>query len=287
MNRYIALIITLFSILFATTDIVAKDKVTKKKAELRPQLPMPETIVTRAQPQKPLAPVAEIGSHKLAGSATSARVVASGTGVHIAQQRGGIDVSHYNGQIDWNRVARNGKVLYAICKATENTSMVDNTFNYNTREARKAGIPVGSYHFFTPNVSGKAQFEHFKRTVDMNTQDVITMLDVEVRGKEPLEEFHRKIREWLDAFEAEYHYKPMIYTSLNFYNKYLAGPFDDYIWMIAKYGEGAPNPKNSIPFATWQYTSNGVVEGINHRTDLSCFMDHYDLKDILIKTYVK
>lgn len=282
MNRYLILIITLLSFLLMPAESLSAKK--KKKAEDIPHdPPTPDLRIPALKSQKPLQAVHELSNPSMAKK--NVHIVATAQGNHTAQERGGIDVSHYQGQINWSTVARTGKVLYAFCKATESNTILDNTFVFNVREARKAGIPVGCYHFFRPNVSGKAQIEHFIKSVDMSTQDVLPMLDIEVRGKESLEEFHEEIRVWLKTFEAHYHFKPIIYASLNFYNKYLAGAFDDYIYMIAKYGDGTPNPKGQIPFAMWQYTSNGSVEGIKGRVDMSCFIDHFDVKDILIKNH--
>lgn len=275
MTRHItAFIALILLILLPTHSFAGGDK--KKHVEVRPELPSPDLRIPALKPQTPLAPVNEIGRVK-----TAKPTVVYGS--HTAQSKGGIDVSHYQGQIDWNAVAHDGRALYAFCKATESTTLVDNTYQYNVREARRNGVPVGCYHFFSPNTPGAEQFKHFQRNVNINDLDVVPMLDIEVRGKASLEEFHNQIRAWIKAFEAQYHFKPILYASVNFYNKYLAGAFDDYIYMIAKYGEGCPNPQGPIPFAMWQYSANGRINGIKGAVDLSCFIDHFGVKDILIK----
>lgn len=277
MTRHITALVTLIMLLlFPSLAFAAGDK-KKKHVEIRPELPMPDLRIPVQKPQTPLAAVAEPGAPK--GPIKHTVVYGS----HTASNRGGIDVSHYQGQIDWGGVARDGRALYVFCKATESTTLVDNTYQYNVREARRNGIPVGCYHFFSPNTSGAEQLRHFMNSVDVNQLDVVPMLDVEVRGKASLEEFHRQIRAWLKGFEEHYHFKPIIYASVNFYNKYLAGAFDDYMYMIAKYGEGCPNPQGPIPFAMWQYSANGRIGGIKGAVDMSCFVDHFDVKDILIK----
>lgn len=243
------------------------------KDEVRPTMPVPDARLHPQRPHRPLAPVGELGKP----------VVLEMTYSHTASERGGIDVSHYQGQINWKTVAHDGRVLYAYCKATENTSVFDNTFLYNVREARKNGVPVGAYHFFRPNVSGEEQLKFFLENVDMKTQDLIPMLDIEIRGKASLPVFHKQIRAWLEGFEKIYHYKPIIYASVNFYNKYLAGYFDDYKYMVAKYSEDIPTPDGPMKMVMWQYTANGRVDGIRGAVDQSRFCDKFDLKDILIK----
>ncbi|MBQ0050104.1 MAG: glycosyl hydrolase family 25 [Bacteroidales bacterium] len=274
MSRYSTILLA--AILFLLPCISDAKKKKEKAVEVRPELPMPDPAMVALKPQIPLSPIGELGRIEAANPKAT-------YGNHTARHHGGIDVSHYQGQIDWQAVAREGKTKYVFCKATESTTLVDNTFQYNLREAKRAGIPVGCYHFFSATTSGEAQLRHFMKNVDVRQLDVVPMLDVEVRGKASLEEFHRQIRAWLKGFEEHYHFKPILYASVNFYNKYLAGAFDDYIYMIAKYGEGCPNPQGAIPFAMWQYTSSGSVSGIRGRVDLSCFVDHFDVKDILIK----
>lgn len=283
MRPYTTTTIALLSLLFLLPChlMAIGDKDKKKPVVQQTYDPQPDPRVAPQKPQKSVRQLSELGP---VGNLMAGTVPYKGSyGPHTAHSRGGIDVSHYQGRIDWSAVARSGKTLYVFCKATENISFVDDTYHFNIREARRHGIPVGCYHFFNPRVSGVAQFEHFKRTVDMKLLDVVPMLDVEVRGKASLEAFQANVRAWLKAFEDTYHYKPIIYASLNFYNKYLAGAFDDYLYMIAKYGEGVPTPEGPIPFAMWQFTSSGKVDGIRGDVDMSCFIDHFDMKDILIK----
>ena len=84
----------------------------------------------------------------------------------------GIDVSHYQGRIDWRAVARDKNVGYVYIKATESNYMVDDTYEYNIAEARRNGIKAGSYHFFRPGVSAAGQFAMFKRVIDKKKQDL-------------------------------------------------------------------------------------------------------------------
>ena len=64
----------------------------------------------------------------------------------------GIDVSHYQGSIDWDEVVNNTPISYAYLKATEGASLVDKTYARNLSEARRVGLSVGSYHFYRPNI---------------------------------------------------------------------------------------------------------------------------------------
>ena len=72
----------------------------------------------------------------------------------------GVDVSHFDGAIDWAAARRDG-VAFAIIKATEGTSFVDNHFATNWTNTRANGIIHGAYHFFRPKSDPVAQADFF------------------------------------------------------------------------------------------------------------------------------
>lgn len=203
---------------------------------------------------------------------------------HITGKRG-IDVSHYQHRINWKVVAEHNDVNYVYIKATENSGMVDNMFQTNLRGARQAGIPAGCYHFFSPTASPLAQLKNLTSVVpNLRDHDLIPMIDVEVKGKNTSpEDLRRRLKQFLKAVEEYYGVKPLIYTGQNFFNKYLSGYFDDYLFMIAKYSAGVPELLGNPRFAMWQFSASGSIRGINGDVDQSCFMDNYGLRDILIK----
>lgn len=281
MKRLVATLLAALVLATGVATIVSAANPKKKVVEVRPELPEPDALPAKSRPQKVLIPVDELGQIKVKKKPLSV------VGNHTESSYGGIDVSHYQGMINWSQVAASGQVHYVFCKATESNTLMDNTFAYNVREARAHGIPVGCYHFFRPNVSGRQQLAYFIQNVDMKTQDIRPMIDIEIRGKQSLVNFQRNIREFLDGFERHYGFKPILYASVNFYNEYLAGAFDDYLYMIAKYAEGIPQPKGPIGFAMWQYSSHGRVPGIRGSVDLSHFIDGHEVKDLLIPASAK
>ena len=202
---------------------------------------------------------------------------------HAANLRiGGIDVSHYQGQINWREVARSKEVNYVYIKATEGAQLVDNTYLTNLRGARHAGLKVGVYHFYRPNVSRQQQFRNMKANVNLRDIDLIPIIDVEHRGREPLKTFQNNLLQFLQMVEQHYGVRPIIYTSRDFYNKHLAGPFTHYKYMIARYHSEVPELCDNAAFVMWQYTANGRVPGIRGNVDRSCFMDAYQMRDILL-----
>ncbi len=196
----------------------------------------------------------------------------------------GIDVSHHQGNINWRNVAIDNHAQYAYVKATEGIKHTDRLYYKNIREARAANIPVGTYHFYRPNVSPTTQLLNFTRTMpNLRNQDLIPMVDVEVRGRTNINIFRRNLRQFLRGVEKHYGVKPIIYTGVNFYNKYLCGHFDEYMYMIARYDEQIPCPDGNPKFVIWQYSEQGRVAGIRGDVDLSTFVDNYTLSDITIR----
>ena len=187
----------------------------------------------------------------------------------------GIDVSHYQGAINWRAVAATGEICYAYMKATEGESLVDRMYRKNIVEARRAGLKVGSYHFYRPNISWKKQVANMTKNVRAHEQDLAPIVDIEVRGRVSDEKFIRDLKQFVRAVEEHYGCKPLLYTYHNFYNKHLVNQFSGYHWMIARYREDAPTLNDNTEFIMWQYTATGVLEGVRGDVDRSCVMDGF------------
>src|SRR6476661_5889179 len=75
-------------------------------------------------------------------------VMLAGSRAHAITLTQGIDISHYQGTIDWNQVAADPKAIkFAFMKATEDVTYTDPTFNTNIAGAKAAGILAAPYHF--------------------------------------------------------------------------------------------------------------------------------------------
>lgn len=196
----------------------------------------------------------------------------------------GIDVSHYQGRIDWKAIADEGVVQYAFLKSTEGSGLVDETYDYNLRQAHKYGIKVGSYHFFRANAPIREQLDNMFSVVKGAQQDLLPIVDVEHLNKVRPTLFVERLKQFLNAVTEHYGHKPILYTFVNFYNKYLRGEgFDDYVLMIAFYRDDPPLLDDERPYAIWQYTAYGDVPGILGNCDRSCMMEGYSLNDIIFK----
>ena len=241
----------------------------QEEAELIP-VPIPDDPIIPLQPQARVPQVVLPGQRLL-----PVRTARRGVG-------GGIDVSHYQGRIDWREVARSGEVQYVYLKATEGSDLVDNTLRYNLQAARMAGFKVGVYHFYRPGASVEAQFANLTSQVALRDMDLLPIIDVESRGYASLHDFQNKLMRFARLVERHYGVRPIIYTSRDFYNKYLSGPFTGYKYMIARYHTDIPELVDDAAFVMWQYTQSGRVRGIRGNVDRSCFMNDYGMKDILM-----
>lgn len=202
---------------------------------------------------------------------------------HTVAQGQGIDVSHYQGRIDWDEVATDKDITFVYVKATEGGNLEDEFYLRNLYGAKRVGIPVGSYHFFSPTVSALVQLENFRSTVDPRQQDLIPIVDVEKRGKASLAQFQKSLKAFLDGVERMFGVKPIIYTGVNFYAKYLEGKFTGYKFMVARYAEEFPGLSEDVPIVLWQYSSTSYVDGIRGHVDRSVFLDKYSVVDILLR----
>lgn len=261
--------------MLSCSNVMLADKKYKYKVKVEYYLPEPDAL--------PVAPKPEARMSFLNESSLEIGAV----GECIASDRCGIDVSHYQGRIDWHRVSKDHRVKFAYLKATESTSLTDDTYAYNLHEAKRHGIPVGAYHFFSPSTPAQQQLANFLSKVEVRKQDLVPIIDVELipRRGGSVGQFLMRLRQFVDGVERAFGCKPMIYTGQNFYNKHLKGMFKSYPLMIAKYSEGAPVLSDGARYVIWQFTASGSVDGIKGNVDRSCFMDDFDVDDIRIRKH--
>ncbi len=190
----------------------------------------------------------------------------------------GIDVSKFQGDIDWNAVASSG-VKFAWIKATEGGDHADERFQANWNGAKAAGVPHGAYHFVywcRPPLEEMSWFEH---NAPVEEDALPPVLDVEATPTSKT--CHRHLTQeaaiadmqvMLTEMERHYGKRPIIYTTVDFYEAILAdGAFMDYpIWVRST--KHHPSVKyGSRPWHFWQYQSDGSVAGIPTHVDRDAF----------------
>lgn len=199
----------------------------------------------------------------------------------------GIDISHYQGEIDW-QLLRNGMIggcplRFVMIKATEGADKLDDNFNDNFYNAREHGFIRGAYHFWSSHSSAREQAYYFLKQVHLEDGDLPPVLDVEHKPNDKsVEDFQRDVLTWLHIVEDKYHVKPMIYTYYKFKDEYLGAPvFDDYPYWIAHYYVEKVTYKGKWKF--WQHTDAGKLPGIKGFVDQNVYNgSFYDLKQMTI-----
>ncbi|MBR6629344.1 MAG: glycoside hydrolase family 25 protein [Bacteroidaceae bacterium] len=185
----------------------------------------------------------------------------------------GIDVSHHQGEIDWEAVKATDKQEYPICfvfmKATEGGDHKDRLFVDNFRQAREVGLVRGAYHFYNPNTDPIRQADFFISQVKLETGDLAPVLDIERKPRNKAQ-LQADLVKFLNRLEQHYGVKPIIYTSYKYRLHYLDTPeLSSYPLWIAHYYVDALSYDG--PWQFWQHTDYGTVPGIEENVDLNVF----------------
>lgn len=202
--------------------------------------------------------------------------------VVITESYDGIDVSSHQKEIDWSRVAADANVRFVYIKATEGATYVSPHYETNAAQARERGIKVGSYHFLRTTATLKEQFDNFTRVAKPELQDLLPVIDFENRGNWSDKQISDSLEAFAQMLSGYYGCQPMIYTSSNFYNKYLAKSFKEYRLWVARYHPDEPTLSGQAQYVLWQFTDNAKLDGITTAVDMSRFAPGKDLADIMI-----
>ena len=191
-------------------------------------------------------------------------------------QLNGIDVSHYQGSVNWASVKKAGN-SFGFAKATEGTSYTDPNFASNWSRMKNAGVIPGAYHFGRPGSSATTQAAHFVNTVKAAqgglSGGLQLVLDLETTdGKTPAQ-----VKAWMETFLSEIQRltgKPaIIYTGYYFWRDSVGNPSSNYncpLW-IASYNSAPTIPAAWSYYTFWQYTDSGVVSGVGGNVDQDKF----------------
>lgn len=181
----------------------------------------------------------------------------------------GVDVSSYQGSIDWEMIASKN-LQFAFIKATEGSGFVDSFFEQNFHGARNAGLVVGAYHFFSFDSPGKTQADNFIRTVPKVDGTLPPVIDLEFYGaystKEQAPPSQEVVLEQLQILltrlSEHYGQQPIIYTTEKMYDQYLNGvDLACDFWISDVISE--PSLPDGKPWRFWQYTTRGRLPGFH------------------------
>lgn len=212
----------------------------------------------------------------------SAVYAASGLFRVLATSNGwieGIDVSKWQGVIDWARVRAAGK-HYAIAKATEGIGYEDPSYDRNKAGARANGLAVGAYHFARPGTGNNPvrEADWFIATAGYERGMLIPALDLEVSGGLGATALTSWVKAWLGRVYERLGVRAMIYTSPSFWrnnmndSRWFADNGYGILW-VAHWNVASPSVPASNwggrSWTFWQYSSQGRVPGIEGDVDLN------------------
>lgn len=174
----------------------------------------------------------------------------------------GVDVSSYQGTVNWHTLASQG-VDFAFIKATEGSLLQDKQFAANWNGALEAGVRPGAYHFLSYDSPGQTQADNFISMVPDTQGALPPVVDIEFYG-EYLEQPPEKAQvqaildPLLERLEEHYGVKPILYVTYRSYYSYLTdSKYADYpVWC------SSPTVFPLVPrWDFWQYSHSAQLEG--------------------------
>ena len=198
----------------------------------------------------------------------------------------GLDVSEYQGRIDWRKVENifgEHPIKFTFIRATAGHNKVDKYFERNWAKAQKKGFVCGAYHYYRPNENSTQQAENFINTVKLEEGDFPPILDIEkLSTTQSVANLKKGVSNWLNIVEKHYGIKPVIYSGSAFYRQYLRSEFKEYGLWVANYNR--VKKPSTAKWLFWQYSERGHVAGVNGRVDINVFDGtELELKEMCLK----
>ena len=186
----------------------------------------------------------------------------------------GVDVSHYQGKIDWTKmhtIYNLYPINFAFIRSTMGTSSIDETFEDNWEGAKENNILRGAYHFYRPDENSTLQAQNFIAKVKLKNGDLPPVLDIETLPKtQSMDRLVEGIKNWCKIVEEHYDVKPIIYTSDKYFEDYLQNHFEGYIIWIANYNFWVQEMKGHWDF--WQFTEKATIDGVKrYKVDVNIY----------------
>jgi lysozyme len=184
----------------------------------------------------------------------------------------GVDVSVYQGSIDWTQVAQAG-ISFGYARVMDG-SFIDTTFQTNFAGMKSAGVKRGAYLFFEPGEDPVAQANAFLSSLSQagfTSGDLIPAIAVETTGGQSPTMLASKLQTMVQTIQAALGVSPVIYTAANFWNSPVQSTaFSSNPLWIANWGVSCPHiPIGWSTWTVWQYADNGTVPGIIGSVDLN------------------
>jgi len=179
----------------------------------------------------------------------------------------GIDLSHHQSDVEWEKLSKH-KPNFIFFKATEGVTHIDTKYSQNYDNARKEGIIVGTYHFFSYKSSGRAQAEHFLSVAKYQAGDLPLVLDAEYARYMPSSAIVTKeLIDFMKTVTQKTGKKPIVYCNYKFYKQYLERELknEHMLWICDFKNE----PNGNWHF--WQATDQFKIAGVRGTVDFNIF----------------
>ena len=221
----------------------------------------------------------DFATKRLAGSSVVRRPDAAIVQTPEYYKIQGVDLSHYNGEVDFAKLQSAG-VRFAYLQATHGSRYMDAFFLKYLRDASEAGLSIGAYHFFDSCIPAEPQFQAIKSMLPDGQSLLPFAIDLEeVSGNcSDLVTIRSELKKLLTAVENYYKKRPLIYTSSMFleHHPILDESFDVYPLWLADYRAYArattPKLPGTNPWTIWQVTNNARFPHLPGRSfDLNVF----------------
>jgi lysozyme len=185
----------------------------------------------------------------------------------------GIDVSQYQGDIDWEEVdsvENKFPIKFVFIRASAGSNKKDLRFNENWKQAKVHDFICGAYHYYRPNENSIEQAENFINTVTLHKGDLPPVLDIEkLPENQSIDSLKVGLKRWLDRVDAHYNVRPIIYSGESYYNDFLKEEFKGYTFWVANYNFFVENIKDDWLF--WQFTQKARINGIEENVDVNIY----------------
>ena len=185
----------------------------------------------------------------------------------------GFDVSEYQEKINWNEVYTvedTYPLRFVFIRATVGKDKIDQEFQNNWLGAKSQKIIRGAYHYYRPNENSLEQAANFIKTVHLHKGDLPPVLDIEkLPRNQSVDSLKVGLRRWLEAIDAHYKVKPIIYSGNKYYEAFLKTEFREYKFWIANYNYFVEDFRDDWQF--WQFTERATVKGIPCNVDINIY----------------
>jgi lysozyme len=213
----------------------------------------------------------------LAVSTTAILVTSAASPALAAYRVPGIDVSRYQGRIDWPAVASR-PVRFVIIRATKGNRYRDGRYARNLAGATQNGLVVGAYHFAKPDLApgdARAEADRFLRVARVAAGDVVPVLDIEETGGLSAGQLRAWARVWLERVRARTGVRAMIYSGSHFWHGFMrnTSSFAQHghpLWVAHWYVRAPDVPSRRWAgkgYTVWQWSAVGRIAGIKGDVD--------------------